>query len=153
MSDSSTREHDAAASARQAQSATNNYQESTKLAGVKTRQCTKFLTFARYIRDQADFSLRSAGQDPSDEDKDGFRGLKQQWQDLLNNNMPEGAGEVLTQALLVEAELELGKLDETETGATQTRVAWQKVLSLIKDCQEVKQEVEQVMLKMLSLLS
>ena len=153
MSDSSTREHDAAASARQAQSATDDYQESTKLGGDKTRQCTKFLTFARYIRDQANFSLRSAGQNPSDEDKDGFRGLKQQWQDLLNNNMPEGAGEVLTQAFLVEAELELGKLDETDTGATQTRVAWQKIVSLIKDCQEVKQEVEQVMLKRLSLLS
>ena len=153
MSDSSTREHDAAASARQAQSATDDYEKSAKLANDKTTQCTKFLTFARFIHDQANFSVRSAGQHPSDEDKDGFRGLKQQWQDLLNNNMPEGAGEVLTQAFLVEAELELGKLDETDTGATQTRVAWQKIVSLTKDCQEVKQEVEQVMVKMQSLLS
>ena len=56
MSGFSTREHDAAASAKQAQSATDDYQESTKLANDKTTQCTKFLTFARHIRDQANFS-------------------------------------------------------------------------------------------------
>jgi hypothetical protein len=141
MSDSPSREHDAAASARQAQSATD-----------KTTQCTKFLTFARYIRDQTNFSLRSAGKYPSEEDKDGFRDLKQQWQDLLNNKMLGGAGEVLTQTFLDEAKLELGKLDETDM-ATQARVAWQKVVSLIKECHEVKHEVEQVMVKMQSLLS
>ena len=152
MSDSPSREHDAADSARQAQSATNDYEESAKLANDKTTQCTKFLTFAQYIRDQANFSLRSAGKHPSEEDKDGFRGLKRQWQDLLNNNMLGGAGEVLTQAFLDKTELELGKLDETDMAA-QARVAWQKVLSLIKDCQQVKQEVEQVTVKMQSLLS
>jgi hypothetical protein len=151
MSDSPSRGHDAAASARQAQSATDDYEKSAKLANDKTTQCTKFLTFARYIRDQTNFSLRSAGKYPSEEDKDGFRGLKQQWQDLLNNKMLGGAGEVLTQAFLDKTELELGRLDETDMAA-QARVAWQKVVSLIKDCQEARQEVEQVMVKVQSLL-
>ena len=153
MSDSPTRGHDAAASAKEAQSATIDYEESAKIAREKTTQCEKLLTFARFIRDQANFSLRSAGQHPSNEDKDGFRGLKQQWQDLLSNKMLEGAGDVLTQAFHDEAQLELGKLDETDTAATQARVAWQKVASLIKDCQKVKQEVEQVMVKLQALLS
>ena len=154
MSDPSTRDHDAAASARQAQSATTNYQKSSKLAQDKTTQCTKFLTFARFIRDQANYSLRSAGQQPSQEDKDGFRGLKQQWQDLLGNKLLDGAtGDVLTQAFHDEAELELDKLDETDTDATQAREAWQKVMSLVGECKTVKQEVEQVMAKMQPLLS
>jgi hypothetical protein len=59
----------------------------------------------------------------------------------------------LTEGFQDEAQLELGKLDETDAVATQARVAWQKVVSLIKDCQEVKQEVEQVMVKMQALLS
>ena len=63
-----------------------------------------------------------------------------------------GAGEVLTQAFLDEAKLESGKLDDTDMAA-QAIVAWQKVVYLIKDCQEVKQEVEQVMVKMQYLLS
>jgi hypothetical protein len=151
MSDFPSREHNAAAPSNEAQSAT--YEESAKLAREKATQCEKLLTFARFIRDQANFSLRSAGQHPSNEDQDGSRGLKQQWQDLLKNKMLEGAGDVLTEAFQDEAQLELGKLDETDTAATQARVAWQKVVSLIKDCQEVKQEVEQVMVKMQSLLS
>ena len=154
MSDSSTREHDTAASANEAQSAnTNKYEVSAKLANDRTTQCTKFLTFARFIRDQSNFSLRSAGQHPSDEDKDGFRGLKQQWQDLLKNKMLEGAGEVLTKAFFDEAERELGKLDETNTATTEASVAWQKVVSLVGECKQVEQEVEQVMVKMESLLS
>ena len=152
MSASSTREHDAAAPADEALSATTKYEKSAKLANDRTTQCTKFLTFARFVRDQSNFSLRSAGQRPSEEDKEGFRGLKQQWQDLLNNKMLGGAGEVLTQAFLDKTELELGRLDETDMAA-QARVAWQKVVSLIKDCQEARQEVEQVMVKMQSLLS
>jgi hypothetical protein len=153
MSDLPSREYDAAAPTRGAESAINNYKESAKLAREKTTQCEKLLTFARFIRDQGEFALRSAGQHPSDEDKDGFRGLKQQWQDLLNDKMLYGAGEVLTEAFLDKAELELGKLNETDIAATQARVAWQKVMSLIEDCQEVKQEVDQVMAKMQSLLS
>ena len=153
MSDSSTREHDTAASANGVLSATYDYEESAKLANVKTTQCEKLLTFAQFIRDQANFSLRSAGQHPSNEDKDGFRGLRQQWQDLLSNKMLEGAGEVLTEAFLDGVQLELGKLDETDKAAAQARVSWQKVVSLIKDCQEVKQEVEQVMVKIQALLS
>ncbi|GAB7327670.1 hypothetical protein MBLNU13_g11501t2 [Cladosporium sp. NU13] len=154
MSDSSKREHDAAASAKQAQSATNNYGKSAKLAQDKITQCTKFLAFARFIRDQANFSLRSAGQHPSHEDKDGFRGLKQQWQDLLNNKLLDGAaGDVLTQAFLDDAEHELGNLDETDTAATQARVAWQRAVSLVGECKTVKHEVDQVMAKMQCLLS
>lgn len=153
MSASSAREHDAAASAKEAPSATTDYEESVKLANDKTRQCTKFLTFARFIRDQSNFSIRSAGKRPSDEDKDGFRGLKQQWQDLLKNKMLEGAGDVLTETFHDEAELELGKLDETDAATMEARVAWQMVLSLVGECKEVKQEVEQVMVKMEALLS
>ena len=155
MSDSSTREHDAAAPADDAHSATNDnngYGESAKLANDKTTQCTKFLTFARFVRDQSNFSLRSAGQRPSEEDKEGFRGLKQQWQDLLKNKILEGTGEVLTKAFFDEAERELGKLDEADTAATEARVAWQKVVSLVGECKEMKQEVEQVMVKMEALL-
>lgn len=77
MSASSAREHDAAASAKEAPSATTNYEKSAKLANDKTTQSTKFLTFARFIRDQSNFSIRSADKRPSDEDKDGFKGLKQ----------------------------------------------------------------------------
>lgn len=154
MSDSPTREHDATASARQAQSATTNYSESTKLVQDKTTQCTKFLTFARFIHDQAKFSVRSAGQHPGDEDKDGFRGLEQQWKDLLNNKLLDGtAGDVLTRTFLDEAQLELAKLDGTDTAATQARAAWQEVVSLVTECKEVGQEVEQVIAKMQSLLS
>lgn len=153
MSDSPSREYNAAAPADEAQSANNDYEESAKLARGKTTQCEKLLTFARFIRDQANFSLRTAGQHPSIEDKDGFRGLRQQWQDLLNNKMLDGTDNVLTEGFQDEAELELGKLDETDTAATQARVAWQKVVSLIKDCREVEQEVEQVMVKMQALLS
>jgi hypothetical protein len=153
MSDSPSREHDAAAPAHEAHSAANDYEQSARLANEKTTQCEKLLTFARFIRDQANFSLRTAGQHPSIEDKDGFRGLKQQWQDLLSNKMLDGAGDVLTEGFQDEAELELGKLDGSHAAATQARVAWQKVVSLIKDCQEVKQEVDQVMVKMQALLS
>lgn len=153
MSDSSTRAHDAAASANEAQSATTKYEKNAKLANDRTTQCTKFLTFARFVRDQSNFSLRSAGQRPSEEDKEGFRGLKQQWQDLLKNKMLEGAGEILTKAFFDEAERELGKLDETNTATTEASVAWQKVVSLVGECKEMKQEVEQVMVKMEALLS
>lgn len=154
MSDSPSREHNAAAPANEAHSANNDgYEESAKFAREKTTQCEKLLTFARFIRDQANFSLRSAGHHPSIEDKEGFRSLRQQWQDLLNKKMLDGAGDVLTDGFQDEAQLELGKLDETDAVATQARVAWQKVVSLIKDCQEVKQEVEQVMVKMQALLS
>jgi hypothetical protein len=153
MSDSPSREHNAAAPAHEAHSAANDYEQSARLANEKTTQCEKLLTFARFIRDQAKFSLRSAGQHPSNEDKDGLRGLKQQWQDLLNNKMLGGAGDVLTEGFRDEAQLELDKLDQTDTAATQARVGWQKVVSLIQDCQEVKQEVEQLMVKMQALLS
>jgi len=154
MSDPSTRDNDAAASANQAQSATTDYARSSKLAQDKTTQCAKFLTFARFIRDQANFSLRSAGQHPSEEEQDSLRGLRQQWQDLQNNKLLDGAaGDVLTQVFVDEAELELGKLDETDTAATQARAAWQGVVSLIGECKTVRQEVDQVMAKMQSLLS
>jgi len=154
MADPSTRDNDAAASANQAQSATINYEKSSKRAQDKTTQCTKFLTFARFIRDQANFSLRSAGQHASEEEKDGLRGLKQQWQDLQNNRLLDGAaGDVLTQAFVDEAQLELSKLDETDTPATQARAAWQRLVSLVGECKTVKQEVDQVMAKMQTLLS
>jgi hypothetical protein len=67
--------------------------------------------------------------------------------------MLDGAADVLTEAFQDEAELELGKLYETDTVAMHARVAWQMVVSLIKDCQEVRQEVEQVVVKMQALLS
>ena len=154
MSDPSTRDNDAAASAKQAQSVTTNYERSSKLAQDKTTQCTKFLTFARFVRDQTNYSLRSAGQHPSEEEKDSLRGLKQQWQDLQNNKLLDGAaGDVSTQAFVDEAELELGKLDETHTAAAQAIEAWQSVVSLAGECKTVKQEVDQVMAKMQSLLS
>ena len=154
MSDPSTRDNDAAASANQAQSVTTNYERSSKLAQDKTTQCTKFLTFARFVRDQANYSLRSAGQHPSEEEKDSLRGLKQQWQDLQNNKLLDGAaGDVLTQAFVDEAELELGKLDETHTAAAQAIEAWQRVVSMVGECKTVKQEADQVMAKMQSLLS
>jgi hypothetical protein len=154
MSDLPTRDNDAAVSANQSQGATANYARSSKLARDKTTQCTKFLTFARFIRDQANFSLRSADQHPSEEEKDSLRGLKQQWQDLQNNTLLDGAaGDVLTQTFVDEAELELDKLDETDTAATQAREAWQGVVSLIGECKTVKQEGDQVMAKMQSLLS
>jgi len=151
----SARDRNAAGAAKEAQSntANNNHEKSTALARDKTTQCERFLTFARHIRDQATFALRSAGQHPSNEDKDDFKDLKQQWQGLLNNQLLQGAGEVLTEAFLKKAELELGKLDETDTAATQARVAWQKVVSLVEECKTVKGETEQVMAKMQSLLS
>ena len=122
MSDLPTRDNDAAVSANQSQGATANYARSSKLARDKTTQCTKFLTFARFIRDQANFSLRSADQHPSEEEKDSLRGLKQQWQDLQNNKLLDGAaGDVLTQTFVDEAGLELAKLDETDTAAMQAR--------------------------------
>ena len=44
-------------------------------------------------------------------------------------------------------------MDGTDTAATQARAAWRKVVSLVGECKEVRQEVEQVMAKMQSLLS
>lgn len=151
MCDILTREQDAAGAAHEAQRTTVDYGKSAKLAHDRITQCRRFLTFAFTIREGGEYVLRSAGQHPSDDDKDDVFALKRQWQDLLDNKLLEGASEVLHAAFLKGAELELDKLIQADA-TTQAREAWQEVVSLVKECKTTKEEVEQVMVKMQALM-
>jgi hypothetical protein len=151
MSDISTREHDAAGLAHEPRHTTVDYEKSAKLAHDRITQCRRFLTFAFTIWEGGEYVLRSAGQRPSDDDKDDVLALKRQWQDLLDNKLLEGAGEVLHVAFLKGAEVELDKLIQSDAAA-QTREAWKEVVCLVKECKTIKEEVEQVMVKTQALM-
>jgi hypothetical protein len=130
-----------------------NYNQSAQIAHGKITQCKKLLTFARFIRERGEFALRTISHSPSEDDKSDLSALKRQWQDLLNNELLEGAGKVLTRPFLEEAETELRKLDRTDAAARQSRVAWEEVISLVAECVAVKGEVEEVMSRVKCLLS
>jgi len=153
MSDSSTPEHNAAVSTSKTQDVTTNYAQTTAVARNKTTRCRQFLTMAQYIHTSSESALRSAGPHPSDDDKDDLIALRRRWQELLSSELLTGAGEVLTEAFLKDAKLQLSKLDETNKAASQAREAWQEVMSLVEQCKSLNEQVEQVMAKIQSLLS
>lgn len=153
MAGPSPSDHAPAHSSKKPHKPSIDYNQSAQIAHGKITQCKKLLTFARFIRERGDFALRTISHPPSEDDKSDFSALKRQWQDLLNNNLLESAGKVLTRSFLEEAEFELRKLDQTDAAARQSRVAWEEVVSLVAECMAVKGEVEEVMVRVKCLLS
>jgi hypothetical protein len=149
----STPEHNAAVSTGKTQNATINYANSTATARDKATLCKQFLTMAQYIRTSSESALRSAGQHPNHDDRDDLSAMRQQWQELLGNQLLAGAGEVLTEAFSEDAKLQMSKLDEASEVTTRAREAWQEVVSLVQQCKSLNEEVEQVMAKIWSLFS
>jgi hypothetical protein len=127
-----------------------NYEASAALTQQKLTSCRKLLTFAQYIRNHSCYLQRYAGQQPSDEDRDGFAALGRQWRDLLDGKLLEGVGDVLTEAFCEEAEGEVGRLDgldRDDAAAVKAREAWKEVLVLIGECKDVRKEVDELMAK------
>jgi hypothetical protein len=130
-------------------STTYNYEQSTALAQNKLTQCRQLLTFAQYLRNHSLYVQRSAGQQPSAEDKESFAALGRQWRDLLDGKLLEGVGDVLTEAFRDEAESELGKIDSLnkDEAAVRAREAWKEVVELIGECKDIRGEMDELVAK------
>jgi hypothetical protein len=130
-------------------STTHNYEQSTALAQNKLTQCRQLLTFAQYLRNHSLYVQRSAGQQPSAEDKESFAALGRQWRDLLDGKLLEGVGDVLTEAFRDEAESELGKIDSLnkDEAAVRAREAWKEVVELIGECKDIRGEMDELVAK------
>jgi hypothetical protein len=135
---------------KQNSSTSADYEQSTVLAQKKLTKCRQLLTFAQYIRNHSYYLQRYAGQQPSDEDKEGFAALGRQWRDLLDGKLLEGVGDVLTEAFREEAEREMGKLYglmSKDEAVVKAREAWKEVLELIEECKDIRREVDELMAK------
>jgi hypothetical protein len=127
-----------------------DYERSATLAQEKLTSCRQLLTFAQYLCNHGLYVQRSAGQQPSAEDKESFAALGKQWRDLLDGKLLEGVGDVLTEAFHDEAKSELGKLDKSrkDEAAERAREAWNEVMELIAECKDIKREMDELVAKM-----
>jgi hypothetical protein len=127
-----------------------NYERSATLAQKKLTSCKQLLTFAQYLRNHGLYVQKSAGQQPSAEDRESFAALGRQWRDLLDGKLLEGVGDVLTEASHDEAESELGKLDKLneDEAAVRAREAWKEVMELIAECKDIRRAMDELVAKM-----
>jgi hypothetical protein len=126
-----------------------DYEKSTALAQKKLKPCRQLLTFAQYIRNHSCYLQQSAGPQPSAENKEDFAALGRQWRDLLDGNLLEGVGDVLTEAFHDEAKSQLDKLDglDKDEAAVKAREAWKEVMELIGECKAVRKDVDELVAK------
>lgn len=141
MSESPSRKNSTAEPASINQIPSTSQEQSSHITRRKVEQCNRFLTFARYIRDRGLYAKTSAGGNPSVDDDEDLTALRQQWQDLLNGKLLEGARDVLKDSFLDEAKIELRKLEEGEANL-HSRQAWKQVLDLVQECKAMEQDVE-----------
>jgi hypothetical protein len=129
---------------------TAEYERSTALAQQKLKNCRQLLTFSQYLRNHSLYVQRSAGQQPSAEDRESFAALGRQWRDLLDGKLLEGVGDVLTEAFRDEAESELGKIDcsDKNEAAIKAREVWKEVVELIAECKDIRREMDELVAKM-----
>lgn len=137
MSESPSRKKSTEKPASSNQTPLTYHEKYSTIASRKIEQCKRFLTFARYLQDRGMYAKSSAGLSPSSDDNEDLAALRQQWQDLLDNKLLEGASDVLMDSFLDEAKVELAKADED-------REAWRQVLDLVQQCQAVKQDLDKM---------
>jgi hypothetical protein len=127
-----------------------DFTESKNTANAKIHLCLRFKNVATLHLQSCTFQQRSEGDHPSEESRDGAKGMKRTWyNDILKDEGGTGLSEVLKASFRLEAEAELRRLAgfghaaiEATDGA---RAAWKRVLDEVIKCRILTEDVNRAM--------